>query len=76
MKNISNQPLRNIEAVVVFKTRGGDFITSGSALIDYNPLLPGQTSPFKVMATHNPEMNKASLDFKELMGGQVTWYQE
>lgn len=76
VRNISTEPLRNIEAVVIFKTRGGDFITSGSALIDYNPILPGQTSPFKVMATHNPAMDKASLEFKELMGGQVPSYEE
>ena len=51
----------------------GGFITSDDALIDYNPILPGQTSPFKAMATENPAMRKASIDFKELMGGSIEW---
>lgn len=66
--NVSNESLRNVEAVVTFRAVDGTFITSDSALIEYNPILPGQTSPFSVMATWNPQMKKASLRFKELLG--------
>jgi hypothetical protein len=66
--NISGESLKNVEAVVTFRTRSGDFITSDSAIIDYNPILPNQTSPWKVIATWNPEMETASVQFKTLWG--------
>jgi hypothetical protein len=71
VKNVSNQPLRNVEAVATFYDAKGNFITSADALIDYNPILPGQTSPFSVMATENPAMTNAGVEFKELMGGAI-----
>jgi len=54
--------------VATFYDANGGFITTSDALIDYNPILPGQTSPFKVMKTENPAMKKASVEFKYLMG--------
>jgi hypothetical protein len=73
VKNISSHNLDNIEAVASFYTAADRFITTADALIDFNPILPGQTSPFKAMANWNPEMSKARIDFKELMGGTVQW---
>jgi hypothetical protein len=69
--NISSQPLKNVAAVASFYDLNGGFITSSDTLIDYNPVLPGQTSPFKIMATENPAMKKAGVAFKELMGGTI-----
>jgi hypothetical protein len=69
--NISSQPLKNVAAVASFYDSNGGFITSSDTLIDYNPVLPGQTSPFKAMATENPTMKKAGVAFKELMGGTI-----
>ena len=40
-------------------------------MIEYNPVLANQTSPFKVMTSDNPAIKKASIDFKELMGGTI-----
>lgn len=73
VKNISGESLKNVQAVVTFSRKNGDFITTDDALIDLNPILPGQTSSFKVMATENPAMGSANVDFKELMGGSVSW---
>ena len=73
VKNISSSPLENVEAVVSFYDGGGGFITSSDALIDFNPILPGQTSPFKVMKTENPAMKKAGVEFKHLMGGSIRY---
>jgi hypothetical protein len=66
--NISSEPLKNVEAIVTFRSKGGDFITSDSAIIEYNPILPNQTSPWKVISTWNPEMETASVQFKTLWG--------
>jgi hypothetical protein len=71
VKNISSESIRSVQAVVTFYDKNGEFITSDDALIDYNPILPAQTSPFKVMATWNPAMKKAGIEFKELMGGTI-----
>ena len=54
VKNVSSEPLSQVEVVVSFADHGGKFITSDDALIAYNPILPGQTSPFKAMVTDDP----------------------
>ena len=71
VRNISPEPLKNVAAVASFYDSDGGFITSSDTLIDYNPVLPGQTSPFRVMATQNPTMKKARVEFKELLGGTI-----
>ena len=71
VKNISDKPLDNIEAVVNFLDADGNFIKFDSALIEYNPILPNQTSPFSVMTTDNPEIEAFNINFKYLMGGTI-----
>jgi hypothetical protein len=73
VKNISGKRLEKVEAVVTFSDKSGGFITSSEALIDYNPILPGQTSPFNVLETYNPAMRTgtATVEFKFLMGGTI-----
>ena len=72
VKNLSSESIKNVTAVVQYYDKNNGFITSSDALIDYNPILPGQISPFKTMATWNPEMRKAGIEFKSLMGGTLT----
>lgn len=76
VKNISNLKLDNVQAVVTWYDRNGNMITSSSALIEYNPILPGQISPFKVMKTYNPAMEKAGVEFSKLMGGTLRVYRK
>jgi len=71
VKNISSGSLKNVTIVASFYDASGSFITSADALIDYNPILPGQISPFKAMHTENPAMKKAGVEFKYLMGGSI-----
>lgn len=71
VKNLTGESLKNIQAVVTFKDKNGGFITSSDALIEYNPILPNQASPFKVYATWNPAMQVASIEFKQMFGGTV-----
>lgn len=69
VRNVSGRKLENVQAVATFFTADGALVTSDNALIEYNPLMPGQVSPFKVMARHNPMMEKAGIAFKTF-GGQ------
>jgi hypothetical protein len=76
VKNITGQSIESVTALVTWYDSNGNLITSDDALIDYNPLMPGQRSPFKVMARYNPQMKKASIRFKQLMGGDLSTYSE
>jgi hypothetical protein len=71
VKNNSSESLENVEAVVTYYDKNGQFITSDDALIEYNPLLAGQSSPFRVTTRWNPAMATAQLEFKTLMGGTI-----
>lgn len=73
VRNLTNQPLENVQATVSFFTSDGTFITSSDALIEYNPLMPGQTSPWRVLEQHNPQMQRARVEFKELFGGTISF---
>lgn len=69
--NQSGATLENILAVAEFKTGDGTFITSDDSLLEYNTLLPGQSTPFKIYANFNPAMERANLGFKQMFGGAV-----
>lgn len=69
--NVTNAPIRRVTAVATYSTADGTFVTSDTALVEYDPLLPGQTSPFKVLTRYNPALEKCNIAFKELIGGSI-----
>lgn len=71
VENITNEPMENIEAVINWYDESDTPITSESALIEYDPVLPGQQSPWKVMGRYNPAMDKYRVEFKEFFGGTI-----
>ena len=72
VKNISDKSLKNIIAVVMLYTATGDFVTADEAVVEYNPILPGQTVPFRVTTGNcNPAIKKCVVDFKEAWGGSI-----
>jgi uncharacterized protein YgiM (DUF1202 family) len=75
VKNLTQTKLENVQAVAAFFTSEGDLITYGSTLIKYRPLMPGQTSPFRVMAVWNPMMKTTSLTFTTRSGKKLPAYQ-
>lgn len=72
VKNISDKPMENVMAVGSIFTDSGEFVKSSDALIDYNPILVGQTSPFQTLTTTNPEATKCQVEFKEMFGGTIS----
>ena len=46
--------------------------TTDECLIDFNPILPGQTSTFSCLTSTTPQISKFSVQFKELGGGSIT----
>ncbi len=75
VKNISDKPIDNLLAVGEFYDESENFIKADDTLVEYRPLLPGQTSPFKVLTSGNPAIKKCSVSFKEF-GGREIEYQE
>lgn len=73
VKNTGNEKIDNIEVIVTWKTKEGEFIKSDSAMIDYDPIMGQQTSPFKVLTTRNPKMLRYEIDFKQALGGSIDW---
>jgi hypothetical protein len=72
VKNVSAESLENVTAVATWMDKDGNFIKTDEAMIDYNPILPGQTSPFKTISTGNPAMARYRVEFKKLMGGTLS----
>ena len=51
------------------------FHLSEDALVDYAPLMPGQTSPFSVTTTHNPLISTCVVSFKTFSGERIEMIQ-
>lgn len=71
VKNLTAEPFDNIKVVVTWLAADGTFIVSDSALIDYRPLMPGQTSPFSTITSTNPLMKKYRLEFTTFRGAVI-----
>ena len=76
VKNLTNRPLRRVQAVAEWYDSKNNFITSGTALIEYNPILPNQESPFSLLENYNPAMQTARIRFKIFGGGSLNVYRE
>ena len=63
VKNLSNAPLHYVEAVARYYTEDDSFISSESSFLKFDPLLPNQTSPFRIMRLVNPKIKKVKLSF-------------
>lgn len=73
VKNISGEPLDGVEVVVTWLSKTGEYITSNSTLIDFQPIDAGKSSPWKVIAQYVPGIStaKAKVEFKYFNGGEI-----
>lgn len=69
VRNISSEPIRSIVAVATWYDKADQFISSDSGLVAFDPLMPGQTSPYSVLIRSNPLMHQYGVAFKT-MGGE------
>jgi len=72
VRNISGLSINEIVAVAKAYTEDGTFVKSDDALIDYQPLLAGQASPFKVIMSDNPAIKSMRVEFKKFWGGTIS----
>ena len=71
VKNISKKSYDHVEAVANFTDAKGNFVTTEDALINYNPILPDQVSPFKIPVPWNPAFKNVKVEFKQIMRGKL-----
>ena len=71
VENISGKTMENVEVVITWVDADGIPQSSDEALIDYNPILAGQQSPWSTIGTYNPALTKFRVQFKELLGGTI-----
>jgi hypothetical protein len=71
VKNISSEKMEDVAAIVEFRDKSGTLIKSDEGIIEYNPIMPGQTSPFTVMSSDNPLMTNYHVAFKHIFGDSI-----
>lgn len=76
VENISGVSLKNVVAVLELLDDNGVAQASDDALIGYDPILPGQQSPWKVIARNNPAFTKSNVEFKEFGGATILTRQD
>ncbi len=62
VKNLTDRPLEGVRVTVTWKDRAGEYITHDDCFAEYDPLMPGHTSPFDVFSHYNPLMYQASVE--------------
>lgn len=73
VRNTSSRSIQSIVAVVTWYDDNDNFVTSESALIEYDPLVAGETSTFKVMSRTPASARRYSIDFKRFGSGSIRW---
>ena len=71
--NTSSEAIKFLQLVVRWSDKADVFITSEDGYAEYQTLLPGQTSPFKVLTAYNPAMvgGGYSVRAKTSFGGPI-----
>ncbi len=71
VKNISSLALENVEVVINWYDTNDIPRSSQDALIEYDPILAGQTSPWSSIGRYNPALTGFRVEFKEFFGGTI-----
>lgn len=69
--NLTQQPLKNIEAMVEFFDRSGSLVKAESALIDLPMLRGNEESPFTVQTRYVSQISTYRIRFRELLGASI-----
>ena len=66
VKNLTGRAMPDVEVFVRWYTNNDALIATEEALIELNPIPPGQTCPFRILTKANPAMARYSLGFKAM----------
>lgn len=73
VKNISTDKLENVEVVGELRTKSGTLVKTADAVVTYNPIMPGQSSPFEAITSDNPQITLCGISFRLLTGKPVPY---
>jgi hypothetical protein len=76
VKNVGSAKLDAIQAKGNFYTKDGALIDTGSAILDTNPLMPGQTTTFKAYGPRNSAVSTCSISFTHIFGKPVRSFEK
>jgi hypothetical protein len=71
VKNVSNSAIKGLMVVGEFRQADGTLIKTADSVVDYDPLMPGQSSPFEALTPHNPLATKCQIGFKTFWGPEI-----
>ena len=69
--NMGLNPLKDVEVITSYYDKNHNFIKYATALIEYNPIMPGQDSPYQTITSDNPRIVSDTTTFKFLMGAEI-----
>ena len=74
VKNVSREPVKSVEVFIEFFDSSGDFVSTSSTWLSFNPLLPNQTSPFEMYGNYNPAIERARIsNLVSALGKSFSW---
>lgn len=71
IQNDSNQKIQGLSVIVTTYDKSGQIVGNESGIVDYDPLMPNQISPFTVVIRSNPTINSYKIAFKQGFGKQI-----
>jgi hypothetical protein len=69
--NVSGQKLNGVKIVVSFFDDQKSFVSSDFTYAEFDPLMPGQTAPYKLMMPKNPAIDTYQVAFAARDGAQL-----
>jgi hypothetical protein len=73
VQNISSRPLDGVMTVVIWYDANNVPQSEDTSFVDYQPILPGQSSPWSTFGRANPALNSFRVQFKEFAGGTIRY---
>jgi len=74
VENLTNKSLEGVKVIAEFFDKNNNFVKSEDTFIDYNPILPNQISPFKIITTSDPAITHCNISFKFFIGGTIDFH--
>ncbi len=61
VRNISSRPINNLMLSAVFNGPDGQFVSTSDLLVKFDPVMPGQVSPFDGFGNYNPVVHTVTV---------------
>jgi hypothetical protein len=71
IKNLTSAPLADVVITTTFQTANGSFVSTSDSPAKFNPLLPGQVSPFDGYGEYNPDIGSVIIQPSILFGASL-----